>query len=848
MIGRALSGALLTGMTVAWAMPAAAAPGHAFNVPEQDLGAALRMLGRQAGVDILFQPQTVARRRSVAVRGAMPPLNALRLLLRGNPDLEAVMLDEGTWVVRRARIVARHVDHPASITGGADVPAPREDRQDIVVTASRRATLLGGYPGSIAVIRGASLEEGRRSSLADAAGLIPGLNLSETGSGQRRITMRGMHSAGENSVLLYLDDTPISGPSSATSDVSQMSPDLRLYDLDRIEVLRGPQGTLFGSGALGGAVRLITNQPDMTTFSAEATVGGSATQGGGPGFVSRAVFNVPIARDVLALRALVYDEHRGGYVDNTALGIDNVDHGRTTGGRVMLRLEPAPDVDVTLTGLYQRQRIADLDGWFPVLGRGKTDMAERLPFPNDLSLATLTGHARIDGVQFTLSAAHYRWSVTRYIDSTRPALKVIESGTYCPLFVGAASCDDDQLAAYRNYVGGLVPLVGIQPMEVEANTGEIRLATPSGEPLSVTAGLFYEQRADHSRSSTYRVDAATGTVLVPLVSTFQRSIAVETRQLAMFADVGWRFADGLVLAAGARRYYYRKGSTAQVLQTSYVNGAVAGPAETRAAESSGWTGRANLSYQPNPGLLLYAQVATGFRPGGVNSVPNLPSSLVAYRSDSARSYEVGWRGDWFDGRLVASGSGYWIDWRNMQTASRIPSFLFVSNSGAARVVGMDLDLAARPVARLEVQLGVNLLDSRLTRDQSNSVVVAPGLKGDRVPFEPNLKLAGTIEYSLPLRGGTGVKLGAELGYTGVSYSDFRPTSAYYERMGGFADIALHAEYGTPRWRTRLILSNLLDTAGAQRVESSVGSERLTISQRPRTVSLEFSWKFSAPQK
>lgn len=826
------------------AAPAAAAmAAFEFNIPEQDLASAIRAIGRQGRVDILFQADSVAGRRSLPVRGRMEAIDALRSALGRQADLEALILADGTLLVRMRR--ARAGSAPSATIPRGPLPAEEEPiaNREIVVTASRRPGLLQAYPGSLTVVPGKDVEKRGRTSLQEAAALVPGLNLTETGPGQRRITMRGLHSAGENSVLLYLDETPVSGPTSATSDVSQMSPDIRLFDVERIEVLRGPQGTLFGSGALGGAVRILFNRPDMERMTAEGAVGASVTERGQPGTIARATVNMPIVPGLLSMRATGYDERRGGYVDNVALGLKDIDDSRTTGGRAMLRLEAGPGYDLTATLLAQQQRVSDASAWYPALGTYRSDNPERLPFPNHLLLYNLTGHARLGAAEVTAAASHYRWSLTRFIDSTRPALNAITNGTYCPLFAGVTRCTAEQLAAYRAQLQDSLPLVGSQPMRVEASTGELRVASTPGEPLTLTGGIFFERRSDTSRSGTYLADPVTGELRVPEQRNFLRTVSVRTRQAAIFGDIGWRVASPLTITVGARRYSYSKTATAQVIQTSYINGAVAGPPTRQETGSEGWTGRVNLAYEPAPSLLVYTQAATGFRPGGVNSVPNLPDALVAFKADSAITYETGFRGSWLAGRLSLSGSAYWTNWRDMQASARIPSFMFVSNSGAARIVGMDMDAEAEVTDDLGIRLALNVLEARLTRNQANAVVAAPGMKGDRIPFEPSVKAVVSAEYRRPFAGGLTSVASADLSYVGASYSDYRPNSPYYERMGDYADLTLRWALESPRWALRMTLANALDGAGKQRVESTVNSEQLTNSQVPRTLSVEFAWKF-----
>ena len=507
----------------------------------------------------------------------------------------------------------------------------------------------------------------------------------------------------------------------------------------------------------------------------------------------------------------------------------------------MARLEPSPDLDLTATFLTQEQKVSDASATNPSLGLYRTDTRERLPFPNDFKLFAMTGHSLVGSTRVTANFSRYRWDLTRTIDSTQSALRAMENASYCPLYAGVSACSASQVADYRSYIASLLPLVGSQPMRVDATIGEIRVATPAEAPLSLVAGFFFETRSDTSHSGTYGADPATGEIRVPFVRNYLRTVSVDTRQLAAFADATLKLGAGWSFSAGTRRYSYDKKATAEVWQTSYINGAVAGPPQTTKVGSDGWTGRANLAWQMAPETLLYAQVATGFRPGGVNSIPNLPETLVAFASDSATSREIGFRHTGTGFRL--GGSAYWTTWKNMQTSARLPSFLFVSNSGAARILGIDLEAEVVPFEGLHLRSALNLLDARLTKDQVNPVVVAPGRAGDHIPFEPGLKAVASADYTYGLSSRTSLTVGADLSYVGRHYSDYRPDSPYYEAMGGYADIAIRLELSRGPATARLILANALGAKGRQRVESTSYVEQGTNLIAPRRLSAEIGWRF-----
>ncbi|MET0339115.1 MAG: TonB-dependent receptor, partial [Caulobacter sp.] len=665
----------------------------------------------------------------------------------------------------------------------------------------------------------------------------------ENGPGQRRLTIRGVQSSGENTVGLYFGETPVAGPSTATSDVSQMSPDLALVDMDRVEVLRGPQGTLYGAGSISGTVRLLFNAPDPG--EAYGRVRGRIWRFGDGDAATglQAVGNLPIAQGKGALRAVVYDLATPGRVDNITLGLSNVDKSRTRGWRLQAMIAPREDVELTAIALSQTQRVDDASFWFAHLGPNVTDNTVRLPFPNDFNLIGATLKMSLGGAGITIASARYGWDTVRYIDSNRPASAVIEPATWCPLFIGAASCNPVQKDLYREYVRGTLPVVGRQPARVDAWTHEARLTSAGQGALSWTIGAFLESREDHSESGTFQADPATGEPFTPERQVFLRTIAVETSQTALFGEARLAVGPKWALTVGARRYAYDKASVAQVIQSGYLNGSAAGPAVSQSTDDQGWVGRANLAWQISSGALAYLQVAEGFRPGGVNTVPNLPDDLVAFRSDRVVSFEAGLKHRWLDGRLLVNASAYRIDWFDMQVRRRIPSFTFVSNGGASRILGLEAEIEAVPAAGLRLRAAAGYADGRLIKDQAQGMADVPGRRGDHLPFEPSLTGSASIDYRHRVSTGLQASLGLSAAYTGRASSQYRTDSIYHERMGGFWIADASAGLHGAQWSAMAQVRNLLSATGRFKVESDIGLERMTLSAEPRTVSLSLSRRF-----
>lgn len=712
-----------------------------------------------------------------------------------------------------------------------------------MITALKRPALLQGSAASVSALTGHRLEDLGVEALDDLKRLAPGLNLTENGPGQRRLTIRGVQSSGENTVGLYLGETPVAGPSTATSDVSQMSPDLALVDMDRVEVLRGPQGTLYGAGSISGTVRLIFEPPDPTSTYGRVRGRVWSISDGSDAAGVQAMGNLSFADERGAVRAVVYDLSSPGHVDNAALGLSNIDRSRTRGWRLQALVAPHEDVEITAIALSQTQRVEDASFWFEHLGRDLTDNAVRLPFPNDFKLYGANLRLSLGKVGVTIASARYSWDTVRYIDSNRPAGAVIEPATWCPLFVGAASCDAAQKDAYRDYVRAILPVVGRQPARVDAWTHEARLTSLGDGPLSWTLGAFVESRGDHSESGTFQADPETGEPYAPARQVFLRTIAVETNQTALFGEGRLALSPKWALTIGARRYAYDKASEAQVVQTGYLNGSAAGPAVNQSTQAKGWVGRINLAWQISPGALTYVQLAEGFRPGGVNTVPNLPTDLVAFRPDQVTSLEAGFKRRWLDGRLLVNAAAYRIDWLDMQVRRRIPSFTFVSNGGASRIHGLEVELEAVPADGLRLRAAAGYAHGRLTKDQAQGMADVPGRKGDRLPFEPSLTGSVSTDYRHRVGAGLQASFGLAAAYTGAAASQYRTDSVYYEQMGGFWIVDASAGLHGSNWSVIAQVRNLWSATGRYKVESDIGLERMTLGAEPRTFSLSLSRRF-----
>ena len=753
----------------------------------------------------------------------------------------------GTIVLAAALYAATASAQTSTSSEARNDAAPTADSPmsgDIVVTALKRETRLQDTPLSISALSGQSLLNRGSSSINDIARFVPGLNITETNTGQSRLTIRGVQSAGESTVGLYLGETPVTGPNSATSDPSSITPDLNMFDVQRVEVLRGPQGTLYGSGSMSGTVKFIFNEPDSHHYSGAFDGSVASVDHGGTSYSSRGMVNIPLIDGIAGLRIVGYDEHRAGYVDDVVYHEKNINWSKSYGTRAILKITPTNRLTIQGMISLQHQYGSDTPYWYPSVGTYKTDNATRIPFPDTFHLYNVKADYDLGFAKATVSSSRYTFDATKYIDGTRTALYAAQQSSYCSAYFGiTGSCNGVQKTGYSNYVTGQLPLAGYQPMRVGSWAHEARLSSAGNGWLDWTVGIFREVRKDSATSTTVAADPATGEIDYPLNYKFARTLAIDLKQTAVFGEVTIKPFQGLSITGGGRRYDYDKKSTAQVLMTSYINGSTAGPPTTKSDDASGWVTKANISYTPARGLLFYAERSEGFRPGGVNTTPGLPASLVPYSSDSLVDYEAGAKTSWLQGRLTFNVAAYQIDWSNMQISATIPSYTFITNVGKSRIRGVEAEMAAQPFRGLSISANLAYQDGRLRADQRSGTITAPGLKGDKIPYEPNLNGAFTAEYSWPLFSTFDGLIHGDYTYTGKSHSQFRPTNPYYEPMGNFSQVNFRLGVDNKDWGLYLYLNNAFNVVGRLYVTSGVFSEQQTLSNAPRTVGLELRRNF-----
>lgn len=738
----------------------------------------------------------------------------------------------------------------AATASAQNVPAPQSatgaGSDEIVVTALRRESTVQDTPLAITAISGQNLTNAGVTNVTDYAKMVPGLRVQDSGPGQRRLSLRGIRASGEPTVGTYYDETPVAGSVGVSSDAAGRTPDFSLFDIERVEVLRGPQGTLYGSSSMGGAVRVIFAKPTFEyDGAAEATL--STTKGGGFSYNINGMVNVPIANDVLAARLVVYRRDSSGYVDNSFLDRDDVNDYTAEGGRFLLRYTPTADLTIDASALIESTEASSYS-WNPLVGERKSAAQAILPYKDDSQIYNVT--ARWDAGPVALTAiTSYQHRKSEYAADDSYYIDSYLTPARCAAFVnGGGACSQAQLDTYYAYVDSLSPAVIHYPGKTKDWTHELRLNSTGDGDLNWTVGVFSENRTNQVNGQDARVDPATGEIIRPLQLFYRRSINDKFKQIAGYGEASYKVTPELTLTGGTRYFHYKKTIVGETDMPWDLIGATAKPPTTVESKESGWIFKFNADYQFSPDYMIYAQASQGFRPGGANQVIGLADALTAYEADKLWNYELGAKTAFFNRRLFANVAVFQIDWDNMQVSGRTlnNAFSFISNAGAARVRGAELEINARPIDGMQVNVNSTYLDAKLTEDQISDTVSAPGRKGNRMPYIPRFTAGATVEYGWEVSPSLKVVTRADINHVGASYSEFRPDNALRIKLKPYqlANLRVGLEEADGRWAAYVFLNNVFDAVAINHAsQSSTPNSYSVTSATPRTIGVNLRTKF-----
>lgn len=714
--------------------------------------------------------------------------------------------------------------------------------EEIVVTALKRETRLQDTAASITAISNDTLRAANIDSANDLVRAVPSLTITDSGPGQRRITLRGIRSAGDAQVGVYYDETPVAGPPGTTSDPGGSQSDFKLFDLERIEVLRGPQGTLYGAGSVGGTIRLVTRKPG-NELEGLVDVTGTINQTGSKGYQLNAALNVPIIQDVLAVRGVYFRRQDEGWVDNPGLGLTGINAERSDGGRILVRFRPAPwlTIDGAAHFLFTE---GGASTWSPSAGPYNAVNASQVPYNDKQRLYTLSVKAEL-GFADLVATTSYQDRDTLVTRDPTPLFR----SAACTTHFSDTVCKTDQgKADFAAYVQSVTPAIYYQPQSVTDWSNELRLQSRGGGWLQWTIGGFYEDRRARVLSETRRTNASDGSQVASAALLTQRNVTDDLKQQAVFGELAITPAAGLTITGGFRYYNYDKtvgGDTIiglDLIRTSPT------PFAYYYSSNSGWLYKGNVSWKAADNVLLYGQVATGYRPGGVNQVLGLAQAL-AYKPDKLTTYEAGIKTSFGGNALILNLSGYITDWSDMQVSINSGSFLYLGNAGAAKIKGVELEATLNPAPGLSFNLNGTYTDARLTSDQVPDGVT-PGATtaraGDKIPFIAPLTVSFAGQYDFPLSEGSGWRglVRGDVSYASRSYADFRPNATGYRKVGEYVLANLRVGAKNERYGVYFFVNNLTDTIARVSAGNTLGGSTETVTTvPPRTFGINLTGSF-----
>ncbi len=642
---------------------------------------------------------------------------------------------------------------PAVGAAAADANSPSDSAlQEIIVTATRRAERLQDVPMSITALSGVELSKRGANDINDVIANAPGLSNPAQGLGtSNNLIIRGVATGAgatlaQATVSFMLDDIDLN-PGAVTFG----NADPKIVDVQQVEVLRGPQGTLFGAGSLSGVVRFISNKPDLENFSGSVQTTGSSTDHGGTSEDVYGVLNAPLIEGKLGARLVAYYDNDAGWVDDAGRGLSNVNGTHTYGARFSLSAKPTDDLSVILTAMDDRTNELGSAASFYFAQPSVPDYKTQQPFYS-------VGSAKLDTHIYNLLATWTpSWGTLtstsnyfdRFIDGTQ------DLGAVIP-------------ALGLPFTGPYASAPSVAPSTVHDLSQEFRFDSPQMGPVRFTTGAFYQRVA----SDPAQIVTSNSPVAPLILGAYIHAVQW---QAALYASGTYTVADRIDFTAGVRV------SKDVVHFDTIETGALAGANSIGNETDKPVTPRAAITFRQTNDLTWYLQAAKGYRIGGPNVTAGNETALTSYHPDSLWNYELGSKVRLMDGRLNLNTSLYDIEWSNMQVGLVTPQgFNYIGNGGKARIYGLEEEMVLKPVRWLELG-GTFSVDHAATTTAASISRVSFGAFGPAPDLEPNAATTNGVlsGYRLPGSPELQGSLYGEAQFPVLSYEGFVRLSGQY---------------------------------------------------------------------
>ena len=745
----------------------------------------------------------------------------------------------------------------AAAPAAQDAADPAAELEAVIVTANKREEDVRSVATSITVVDAEKLEHLQARQLTDFAAYIPSLQVTSLGApGRTTITMRGVAVLSSGSTIgTYIDEVPV-GSSGIYQAATVFALDLLPYDIERIEVLRGPQGTLYGAGSMGGLLKYVTRDPDLEQTELRFGAGVSDVESGGAlGANIRFGANMPLVEDKVGVRVSYMYNKIPGYIDNEVDGEQNINDGSQESGRAEL-LWQGDNASLSLTAMSQEidsdnNALVALDptDLEPLYGDLVNSVFVDEPFSKDLDFYSATFNWDLGWGEFVSATGYTETRTRQRQDGT------LIYGEFANLALGLPE------------PGSSAFDVGL---DLDKFTQEFRLVSGSEGPFEWMVGGFYSDEDGVQTQSLY-LNQLDGSPLPPPFDAIAGTLAViklpsNYKEIAGFANGSYRFNDWFKLEAGVRY-----ASNEQEFVQSVTEGIIL-PIEDSPGESDEDVFTWSLSpvFQLSEDVMLYGRAASGYQPGGPNvAVAGLPSAVDSSTLDS---YELGLKAGFMDQRLQFDVTGFYIDWTDIQIATSVNGVSGLVNGGEATTKGFELSSMFQATENFSLGINATYTDASIDDDFATTTIVTPdviveitnGLGGDALPYVPEWAWSALADYYFPVAGldghvGAGLRwvddqVNDTTGRQVVSLPTDPPTVVADEltpplELDIYFALDLYADLSGANWTVRAYARNLTDERGYQRytaVNSAVTGATANIAAapiQPRTIGLEFDFRF-----
>jgi iron complex outermembrane recepter protein len=737
----------------------------------------------------------------------------------------------------------------ASQTTRANAPAQTPDQgaefAEIIVTATKRAENLQDIPLPVSVETSAQLVEAGYTNLLDYAANVPSLNVGSMGTpGQTQVSIRGISSTSAVSAIgVYLDDVAM-GSSNGWALGSTTLLDMMPYELDRIEVLRGPQGTLYGEGAMGGIIKYVLKTPSTTKL--EANVGADVSSIDGardPGYTVRTRVNIPVISGVLGVSVGGFDKVTPGFMYNQYTGQRDTNRDQEYGGRIAVLWTPTSNVSIKLTGLTQEIQADDsYDAQFAGFTKistpgGPLEVVPTHPLPdltkNVAFLAPFDQHLNFVSSTVDWNPGPFDVASSTSFSSQR-SHRILDETPGIGAALQSFGATGPGLATFNQYFG------------LNKFDQEIRLNSTQGNTFDWLGGVFYTKEQSFNNQYFEAFNYSYQRIAPYPQQLYYAAIPSTLSEYAAFGNVKWRVTDAFDLTAGARYAHSEQSFNDYV----YPTGVFGLPGYSHAAfneDVTTWLGTAEYHFDKD--TMIYGRAASGYRPGGLQAV----AGAQTYKSDSLINYELGVKSTFLDGKMRINLAAFRIDWKDIQLNAITPANInYIANGGKAVSQGFEVESLYSPIHGLTLGINAAYTNAHLTSVIANADYL---LTGYQLPFVPKETVSFTADYDWALTGRWNARVGGAYRYTAKQYlatveSASSTASSPTVQVPGYSVFDLHASVRDEHLTFSLYGHNIANSralTGAnfnQTTDGVTGAQQVSITNlQPRTIALGVDYAF-----